>query len=98
MEWQDLRILLAVARTGSVVAAGRELAVAHTTVSRRLAALQSPGAPLFTRGASGLQPTPEGEALLERARAVEDAMHALDRRIAGLSGRLEGTVRVATNL
>jgi DNA-binding transcriptional LysR family regulator len=72
--------------------------VAHTTVSRRLAALQSPGAPLFTRGAGGLQPTPEGEALLERARAVEDAMHALDRRIAGLSGRLEGTVRVATNL
>ena len=37
MEWQDLRILLAVARTGSVVAAGRDLAVAHTTVSRRLA-------------------------------------------------------------
>ena len=98
MEWQDLRILLAIARTGSVVAAGRELAVAHTTVSRRLAALELDRPALFVRAASGLVPTPEGEALLERARGVEHAMQALDRRIADLSGRLEGTVRVATNL
>src|SRR5437667_265951 len=47
MEWQDLRILLAIARTGSVVAAGRELAVAHTTVSRRLAALELDRSALF---------------------------------------------------
>jgi DNA-binding transcriptional LysR family regulator len=98
MEWQDLRILLAVARTGSVVAAGRELGIAHTTVSRRLAALEDDGPPLFARAPTGLATTPEGEALLERARAVEEAMLALDRRIASLSGRLEGTVRVATNL
>lgn len=98
MEWQDLRILLAIARTGSVGAAGRELAVAHTTVSRRLAALEQDRPALFVRGASGLVPTPEGEALLERARGVENAMQALDHRIAALSGRLEGTVRVATNL
>lgn len=98
MEWQDVRILLAIARTGSVVAAGRELAVAHTTVSRRLAALEQDRPALFGREASGLVPTPEGEALLERARGVENAMQALDRRIADLSGRLEGTVRVATNL
>jgi DNA-binding transcriptional LysR family regulator len=98
MEWQDLRILLAIARTGSVVAAGRELAVAHTTVSRRLAALELDRPALFTRASSGLVPTPEGAALLERARGVETAMQALDRRIADLSGRLEGTVRVATNL
>jgi DNA-binding transcriptional LysR family regulator len=98
MEWQDLRILLAVARTGSVVAAGRELAVAHTTVSRRLAALELHRPALFTRTPGGLVPTPEGEALLERARAVEDAMQALDRRMSSLAGRLEGTVRLATNL
>jgi DNA-binding transcriptional LysR family regulator len=98
MEWQDLRILLAIARTGSVVAAGRELAVAHTTVSRRLAALEQDRPALFMRAPSGLVPTPEGEALLERARGVENAMQALDRRITELSGRLEGTVRVATNL
>jgi DNA-binding transcriptional LysR family regulator len=98
MEWQDLRILLAVARTGSVVAAGRELAVAHTTVSRRLAALEQDRPPLFVREASGLVPTSEGEALLDRARGVENAMQALDLRITELSGRLEGTVRVATNL
>jgi DNA-binding transcriptional LysR family regulator len=98
VEWQDLRILLAVARTGSVVAAGRELAVAHTTVSRRLAALEQDRPALFVRTGSALVPTPEGEALLERARGVESAMQALDRRIADLSGRLEGTVRVATNL
>lgn len=98
MEWQDLRILLALARTGSVVAAGRDLAVAHTTVSRRLAALELDRPALFVRASAGLVPTPEGEALLERARAVENAMRGLDRRIADLSGRVEGTVRVATNL
>jgi DNA-binding transcriptional LysR family regulator len=98
MEWQDLRILLAVARTRSVVAAGRELAVAHTTVSRRLAALELHRPALFARTPGGLVPTPEGEALLERARVVEDAMQALDRRMANLAGRLEGTVRLATNL
>jgi DNA-binding transcriptional LysR family regulator len=98
MEWQDLRILLAVARTGSVVGAARELAVAHTTVSRRLAALELHRPALFTRTPGGLVPTPEGEALLERARAVEDAMQALDRRMTSLAGRLEGTVRLATNL
>lgn len=98
MEWQDLRILLAVARTGSVVAASRELVVAHTTVSRRLAAMELHRPALFARTPGGLVPTPEGEALLERARTVEDAMQALDRRIASLAGRLEGTVRLATNL
>ncbi len=90
--------MLAVARTGSVVAAARDLGLAHTTVSRRLAALELDRPALFVRAASGLIATPEGEALLERARAVEDAMLELDRRIANLSGRLEGTVRVATNL
>src|SRR5215468_9787249 len=98
MEWQDLRILLAVARARSVVAAGRDLAVAHTTVSRRLAALELHRPALFARAPGGLVPTPEGEALLERARAVEDAMQALDRRMSSLAGRLEGTVRLATNL
>ena len=98
MEWQDLRILLAVARTGSVVAAGRDLGLAHTTVSRRLAALELDGPALFVRAAAGVTPTPEGDALLERARAVEEAMLALDHRIANLSDRLEGTVRIATNL
>jgi DNA-binding transcriptional LysR family regulator len=98
MEWRDLRIVLAVARTGSATAAASHLELAHTTVSRRLAALELAGPALFVRTCAGLVPTPDGDALLERARAVEDAMLGLERGIADLKGRLAGTVRVATAL
>src|SRR5436190_864893 len=54
-----LRVFLAVARAGRVSVAARKLGVEHTTVSRRLAALESAlGAPLFHRTAAGYLPTP----------------------------------------
>lgn len=96
MEWRDLQIVLAVARTGSAMAAADQLELAYTTVSRRLAALERAGPALFVRASTQLVPTPDGDALLERARAVEDAMLTLERGISNLKGRLAGTVRVAT--
>jgi len=99
MELQDLRILLALARHGSAAAAGRKLKMAHTTVLRTVAEIEARlGYAIFVRTPDGAVATPEGEELLEAARAVEQAMDAATRRFAGLGEALEGTVRLATNL
>lgn len=73
-DWNDLRAFLAVAETGSTLAAGRRLRVSQTTAARRVAALEAAlGLTLFERRQAGYALTPNGEALLEAARAVEGA-------------------------
>ena len=58
LDWDDLRYLRAALKGGSLSAAARELRVEHTTIGRRLAALERAfGAPLVLRGPSGLAPT-----------------------------------------
>ena len=70
--WDDVRVLLAALRTGSFTLAARALDADQSTVSRRIAALEeSIGAPLFERTPRGPVPTELGEALRERAEAVE---------------------------
>jgi DNA-binding transcriptional LysR family regulator len=99
MELQDLRILLALARYGSAAAAGRKLKMSHTTVLRTVAEIEARlGYAIFVRTPDGAVATPEGEELLEAARAVEQAMDAAHRRFAGLDDAVAGTVRLATNL
>ncbi|RJF92893.1 LysR family transcriptional regulator [Sphingomonas cavernae] len=95
LDWNDLRYFLAVARTGSTLAAGRALRVSQTTAARRVAALeQTVGLPLFERRQTGYFLTPAGEALVERAEAVEAAANAFTDS-AGSQGReVTGTVRL----
>ena len=94
--WDDLRFLLAVARAGTLSGAARSLGVNHTTVSRRIQALEEHvGVRLFERLSSGWATTEAGEDLLDSARRVEEEMAAADRRILGQDARLSGTVRVA---
>lgn len=71
MNWDDLQTLEALVRTGSVAAAGRELALRHSTISRRIAALEERlGTVLFARGAR-LVPTPLASGIAERARSMK---------------------------
>jgi DNA-binding transcriptional LysR family regulator len=94
--WDDLRFLLAVARTGTLSGAARSLGVNHTTVSRRIQGLEEHlGVRLFERLSSGWATTEAGEDMLASARRVEEEMAALDRRVLGQDARLSGTVRVA---
>ena len=68
LDWNDLRHFLAVARTGSTLAAGKALGVSQTTAARRVAALESGlGLALFERRPAGYRLTPAGESLVERA-------------------------------
>ena len=97
MDWDDARVFLAVARHGSLRAAGRALGLSQPTIGRRLAAFEAAfgGPALFDRLPEGLRLNAAGAALLETAEQLEDAALALERRHAATSPALSGTVRVS---
>ena len=95
--WDDLRVFLAVARSGRVSAAARQLGVQHTTISRRLSALEHTlGVPLFHRTAVGYRLTPHGEAMVSNVESMERAALAVGARARERSDRIAGRVRIAT--
>jgi len=98
MDWDDVRVFLAVAREGSRLAAGRALGLSQPTIARRLAAFEATfGRPaLFDRLPEGLRLTTAGEQLVPAAESIEDAVLTLERRRAAASPVLSGTVRVST--
>jgi len=97
LDWNDLRYFLAVARAGSTLAAGRALRVSQTTVARRIAALEEAiGVAVFDRRQAGYTLTPDGEALLPRAEAVEAAARGFADAAAAEVRELRGTVRLST--
>lgn len=96
-DWSDVRVFLAVCKSCSFTAAGRSLRMDQTTVGRRVAALEAAlGAKLFRRGTGGLTLTPAAQEMLGHAREMEDAAHALDRRVQGRDVAASGPVRLAT--
>lgn len=98
VDWNDLRYFLAVAQTGSTLAAGRLLGVSQTTAARRIAALEAAlGLTLFERRQAGYRLTPAGEALLDRARTVEQATVAITDAAAAHNRDVRGTVRLTTD-
>jgi DNA-binding transcriptional LysR family regulator len=98
VDWDDVRVFLAVARRGSMRAAGRALGLSQPTIGRRLAAFEATfgGATLFERLPEGLRLNAAGEQLVPAAESVEDAVLTLERRRAAASPVLSGTVRVST--
>src|SRR5713226_2712699 len=98
MDWDDVRVFLAVAREGSMRAAGRALGLSQPTIARRLAAFEatSGGPSLFDRLPEGLRLNAAGEQLIAAAESVEEAVLTLERRRAAASPVLSGTVRVST--
>lgn len=94
-DWNDIRHFLEVARLGSLSAAARTLGVEHTTVARRVAALERQlHLHLFDRLPHGWQLTEEGEALLPHARRLEEEALALA-HAARSRGTPSGLVRVS---
>lgn len=97
LEWDDLRVFLAVERRASHAAAARALGVAPTTVGRRLAALEAEvGARLFTRTPEGLVPTAVARTLVAHAERVEAAVQEAERELAGADARPTGTVKITS--
>lgn len=96
MNWDGLQVFLAIARAGRISAAARRLDVEHTTVSRRLAALEAElGVPLFYRTPGGYLLTRHGQNVLPNAEAMERAVLAVAARAREGSGAVGGRVRIA---
>lgn len=95
MNWDDLRIVLAVSRVGTLAGAARLLLVDATTVGRRIASIEEAlGARLFDRLSSGYIPTDVGHRAIGRALSVEREIQSLRNEIEGTDQRIEGQVRL----
>lgn len=93
LDWDDLRYFLRAAQCGTLAGAARAMGVEHSTIGRRLSALERAlGAPLVIRAPDGLHLTPLGESLLPLVEEVDRAVLAVRGRAAWGDAR----VRLAT--
>ncbi len=95
MNWDDARIFLAVAREGSFSGAAKRLGVQHSTVSRRIGALeQKLATPLVERKASGYVLTEAGEELRKSACRIENELLSFEGAVGGQAEEVAGELRV----
>ncbi len=95
-DWNDLRFFLELSRRGRLVSAARKLHVDHTTVSRRISALENElNVRLFDKSPRGYKLTDAGMRLLPHAEQMEASSNHLYQDISGKDARLSGTVRLA---
>ena len=95
MNWDDIRIFLAVARTGQILAASRRLGLNHATLSRRLTSLEEAlETRLFIRRTNGCELTAEGETFLLSAERMENEMLEAQARLGRTDAAIAGTVRI----
>jgi DNA-binding transcriptional LysR family regulator len=93
--WDDLRHFLAVARSGSTIAASKVLAVSQSTVHRRLAELEKDlGRHLVVRTAAGYRLTELGNELQPFVERVEEAVSAIERHLKAADQGAAGTINV----
>lgn len=96
VNWDDLRLFLAVARTSRLSTAARALGLDATTVGRRLDRLATAlGTSLFEIGPAGRVLTERGTQLLLHAEAIEAAAFAVRSEVAGERTLLSGTIRIS---
>jgi DNA-binding transcriptional LysR family regulator len=94
-DWNALQSFLAVVRCGRLTVAARQLGIDHSTLSRRVAELERTlQVRLFDRQPSGYTLTPQGEALLDSAQAMETTALGILANVAGSSLKIAGTVRI----
>lgn len=95
MNWDDLKIFLALSRKGSARGAAQELGVSNSTVTRRLDDMEHKlRAHLFDRTPDGYRLSAAGEQILPTAEHVEELVLAAERRITGGDQELEGSIRL----
>jgi len=95
MDWDDVRLFLALMRAGNVRTAAATLGVSHSTVARRIDVMEEKLATkLFERLPTGYVLTSIGEDMVSVAEQVEEELEGLERRIAGQDSKLSGRIRV----
>src|ERR1700752_300127 len=94
MDWSDVRIFLAIARSGPLGAAARVTGQTQPTMGRRLRALESAvGHELFQRTTEGFVLTAEGAAVLNHAERMDEEALGFARALAGKEQQLSGLIR-----
>lgn len=97
-DWDDIRIFLAVTRTGSTLGASQQVCLSQTSVARRMTRLeQAVGLRLFDRKQSGYSVNENGRDLRELAEAMERDAAKIAERLEALARRVSGVIRVTTN-
>jgi DNA-binding transcriptional LysR family regulator len=95
MQWDDLRIVLAIAEQGTLSAAALQLGVSHPTLSRRLQRIERRlGTRLFERLPTQLRATDAGEEVRQLALRLRVEIDALEQRIGGRDAAADGPVRL----
>lgn len=95
--WDDIRFFLAVSRASSFVSAAAQLKTTHSTVSRRITALEeSLETRLFVRTEKGCRLTPAGDQLFPLAEKLEATVLAFQGKIGGKDNQLSGIIRLGT--
>ncbi|MGR5140107.1 LysR family transcriptional regulator [Photobacterium sp. DNB23_23_1] len=98
MEWDSIRIFLAVAEEGSMSAAGQKLGMSQPTISRHISALEEKvGFNLFDRSTQGLGLTLVGNELLSDAKVTAKGVDGFITKVSAHSGKHIGHVRLAAS-
>ncbi len=96
--WDDVRLFLAVLRTGSFFAAAERLDTDPTTVGRRIRKMERGlGVELFERGRRGVRPTGAARLIRASAEAVEAEVAGIARGAAGIDMERRGVVRITAS-
>ena len=95
MDWDDMKVLLALSRKGSARGAAQELGVSNSTITRRLDDMESNlHTRLFDRTPDGYRMTASAEEMLPTAEHVEELILGAERKITGGDQELEGNIRL----
>lgn len=95
--WDDYRIFIALAEAGSLLQAGKNLGVQHSTVLRRINSLEKRlDARLFERLKTGYILTASGEKMLETVQHLKDEIYHAERGVLGEDVKLSGTIKIST--
>jgi DNA-binding transcriptional LysR family regulator len=95
LDWNDLAVILAVCRAESLSGAARSLGQTHSTVFRRINAIEEKtGVRFFERFRHGYVMTDAGRTAMQYAERIESEVHALGLEVLGLDSELRGRIRV----
>lgn len=98
LNWDDMRYFLALCRQGSATGAAKVLGVNHTTVTRRISALEKDiGTRLFSVSRSGHEMSQAAENLYSHALKMEEISHAIDREVFGQDAELRGPLKITVS-
>ena len=95
LDWDEFRLVKAIADARSLVGAAEALGLNHSTIFRRLGAIETAiGARLFERSRTGYQPTAAGDEMIGLATAMANSIIEFERRVAGRDVKPTGELRV----